>query len=81
MRLVLDQLFIDTLDFKIPLVTARRCDATNRTMADVLKAACAEIGIELIDYETGRFVTFGGSDVTQVHLQSRAYNERVARGG
>jgi len=81
MRLVMDQLFIDTLDFQVPVATARRCDATAGSMAEALKAACAEVGIELIDYETGRFVTHGGADVTLVSLQSRAYNERMRRGG
>ncbi len=75
----MDQLFIETLDFKLPAAVARRCDATAESMADALRAACAEIGLELIDYDTGRFVTMGGSEVTDVHLQSRAWNENTRR--
>lgn len=78
LHLILDQLYVETLDFEIPREVATRAYATTPTMADAFKAVCEHIGLELIDYESGRLVFPGPpfSTVARLELRSRAWNAR-----
>lgn len=72
----MDQLFVDRLDFNLPVAVAQRCYATHSSMELALKAACEEVGIELIDYEFGHFIRWPGRSYTEIALRSRQWIER-----
>lgn len=79
MRLVLDQIFCDTLAFFLPIAEARRCRNTAGTMGEAFGAACALVGLELIDYDSQRFTDYPTSGTTLVEGHSRAWRERMQR--
>jgi hypothetical protein len=91
MRLVMDVLFVDEVDFDIPAADGYRHMAVGESMEEALRAAMAQKGIELIDYDTVQFkfptVTQGGtaahlsgmSKVCRVEARSKAWKEKAER--
>lgn len=74
MRLVMDVLFCDTVEFELPVLEWNRC-RTAVSQEEVLRSAMLEAGIELIDY--GSFMTLIIADTTAIgrHIQVRAYSK------
>jgi hypothetical protein len=91
MRQVQDLLFIETLDFSLPLTKGEMCVRTARAMSEAALLACQLVGIELVDYESVLFVPHrytqahaqagvkAFQDETRVQLRSKAWRERVER--
>jgi hypothetical protein len=85
MRLVLDTLFLETLQFQIPHVIATRCRIAP-SREDELRQLMELVGIELIDY--GSFTVQPCMPPARrdrleswdaVNAYSRAYRERAER--
>lgn len=88
MRLVMDLLFIEELDFQISLDQGMRCIHTTKSVEDAAARACALVGIELVDYHSCVFraaqrgllgVTPTVEYRTDVKLRSKAWRERTER--
>lgn len=75
----MDQLFIDQLDFTLPKDAVRNVVSCAPTMAEALRRACELVGIELLEYDSGHFVTMPRADTTMVTLRSKAWRDRVQR--
>jgi len=77
MRLVLDVIFLEALDFQLDKTEWKRCQV-ERSQEEVLRAALVLVGLELIDY--GSFVAkpYGLLSVT-IDVYSKAYRERAER--
>lgn len=92
MRLVQDLIFLEQLDFAIPLIDAHRCQHTTKSWGAAAAMACELVGIELQDYHTAVFtprvdgVGTAGVPISykawvDVSLRSKAWRERVERFG
>jgi hypothetical protein len=76
-RLVLDLLFIETIDFTLTIPEGNRCQATGRTMEDSFRYALELKGIELMDYGSVQFVRTPTG--YSVQGRSKAWRERTER--
>ena len=72
----MDLLFLETLIFKLPALSAFRYRATSRTLFDAAAAACEHVGLELIDYDS---MVFCPGDPATVILYSKAWRQRTER--
>lgn len=86
MRLVQDLIFLEQLDFAIPLIDAHRCQHTTKSWGAAAAMACELVGIELQDYHTAVFSPRASAGpysdiVVEVSLRSKAWRERVERFG
>lgn len=77
MRLVMDLLFLETIDIKLTAAQGRRCMATAYSVEDSLRMALELKGIELIDYGTVVFVPTAVGYTVQA--RSKAWRERAER--
>jgi len=88
MRLVMDTLFCDEVNFALSIAEYAPCRVAP-SMEDILRASMAAVGLELIDYGSFTATTFmpaerggviDGSQVTvQFNVYSRAYRQRAER--
>ena len=79
MKLVLDQIFADTVEFVVPVEVARRCLFATKSIGEAFTQACAYVGLELIEFDSVRFLTLPHGEVTTVTGHSRLWRERIAR--
>ena len=77
--MVLDQLFVEQLDFYLPAEVARRCMQVNKTVADAFREACSLVGLELIDYWSVVFREEPKNHRTLIMGRSKAWCERAKR--
>jgi len=77
MRLVMDTLFLEELEFEIGRDEWRYC-SIKPSREESLRAALAKVGLELIDYGSYTTQPFGVLQTT-VRVYSKAFRERLER--
>lgn len=77
MRLVMDLLFLEELDFRVDEATGRRCMAVAQSIEESFRMALETIGIELDSYGTVQFVPVKGGFIVQG--RSKAWREKAER--
>ena len=73
----MDLLFIQTLDFSVPIADGMRFLHCTKTLADAFREACALVGIELVDYHSVIFTPAGARML--VAGRSKAWCEKMQR--
>lgn len=77
-RLVLDVMFLETLQFRM-LVDHYRVCAIAPSREEVLRRCLESKGIELIDYDSWTVQPLGSTQMIDIRVYSRAYRERLER--
>lgn len=89
MRLVMDVLFLESLEFTLPILTYAPCRVAP-SMEEILRSAMVRAGIELIDYgsftattvmpaATNGGIIDGNLATVEFAVFSKAYRERTER--
>jgi hypothetical protein len=76
MRLVLDVLFLDHVEFSLSTLDYSQC-AIAWSQEEVLRKALEHVGMELIDY--GSFIVQPRGAQRRIEVYSKAYRERAER--
>lgn len=79
MRLVMDLLFVEELEFAIPTQPEGAQLAQTWSREEALTQACAAAGLELVDYGSGHWLNQGTR--TRVFLYSKAWLDKSRRFG
>jgi hypothetical protein len=88
MRMVMDVMFLEVLEFTLPIATYAPCRVAS-SMEEILRQAMTAVGIELIDYGSFTATTVmpapvngvvdGAKATVEISAYSKAYRERMER--